>query len=164
MMKGLHFVVILVVLALPLTSDGGERELFLNAFGETATAYLNDAFLLLGTTADGYVADQMAKETAGQIAKNVQKRVRIIRSRIRAVTGARLADADKNLLGLLDKAYGCLDHQAWSLYEYVEDRNPDTARRFEQQRTSCLEHIKRIAELYSTLPPSPELPEPLSTR
>ena len=39
--------------ALPLDR---EKALFLNAFGETATAYLNDSFLLLGTTAEDYAA------------------------------------------------------------------------------------------------------------
>ncbi len=164
LMKKLPYLFIAVFLLCPVTVLGGDREVFLNAFGETATAYLNDSFLLLGTTADGFVADHISKETAEEIAKNVQKRVRIIRAKLKAVAGCRIAEVDKELIGLLDKAYACMDHQAWALYQYVQEKTPDTARRFEEQRTDCLERVKKIGEFYSTLPPAPELPEPLSTR
>lgn len=142
----------------------GDLEVFLNAFGETATAYLNDSFLLLGTTADGFVADIIPKDTALEIAKNVQKRVRVVRGKLKAVSEARISDVDRQLIALLDHAYACMDHQAWALVEYVQDKNPETAKRFESQRLDCLQRLKKIAEFYSTLPPSPELPEPLSTR
>jgi hypothetical protein len=141
-----------------------DRELYLNAFGETATAYLNDSFLLLGTTADGFVADILDKTDASKIAKNVQKRVRIIRAKLKAVAESSISVADKKLIGLLDKAYACMDHQAWALVQYVDEKSPDTARRFAEQRTACLGRVNQILEFYSTLPPSPELPEPLSTR
>ena len=65
---------------------------------------------------------------------------------------------------VLDNAYGCMDHQAWALIQYIQEKTPDTARRFEGQRTDCLSHMKKIADFYSTLPPSPEVPAPLSTR
>lgn len=157
---------LLVVLAVigPATGFASDRELYLNAFGETATAYLNDSFLLLGTTADGFVADILAKKDASKIAKNVQKRVRIIRAKLKAVSESSISETDKKLIGLLDKAYACMDHQAWALVQYVEEKSPDTARRFAEQRTACLDRVNHIFEFYSTLPPSPELPEPLSTR
>jgi len=148
----------------PVALYGSDREVFLNAFGETATAYLNDSCLLLGTTADGFVADILPRETAVEIARNVQKRVRVIRAKLKAVSASPIATVDKQLIGLLDKAYACMDHQAWALYQYVEEKSPETAKRFDEQRTTCQERIKGIAEFYSVLPPSPELPEPLSTR
>ncbi|MBM3303203.1 MAG: hypothetical protein FJY85_25065, partial [Deltaproteobacteria bacterium] len=92
------------------------------------------------------------------------KRVRIIRGKLRAVAGTPLASIDRKLVELLDRAYACMDHQAWALTQYVNDRSPEKAGRFEEQRAKCQERVKRIAEFYSALPPSPELPEPLSTR
>jgi len=141
-----------------------EHALFLNAFGETATAYLNDSFLLLGTTADGFVSDVIPRETALEISKNVQKRIRVIRAKLRAVSASRMAEVDKQLIGLLDGAYACMDQQAWALSQYIGDKSPDAAKRFEERRTGCLDRIRKIGEFYSTLPPAPELPEPLSTR
>lgn len=163
MNKILFFLVSMILLS-PVALPASDREIFLNAFGETATAYLNDSFLLLGTTADGYVAEIISKETAHDIAKNIQKRVRIIRAKLKTVAGSSIADVDKRLIELLDKAYACMDHQAWALNEYVTEKSPDSAKRFEEQRTKCLDRLNKIAELYSKLPPSPELPEPLSTR
>ena len=158
---GLSLVVLF--LAAP-AAHAGDLEVFLNAFGETATAYLNDSFLLLGTTADGFVADIIPQRVALDIGKNVQKRVRVVRAKLKAVSEARVTDVDRQLIALLDHAYACMDHQAWALVEYVQDKNPDTAKRFASQRLDCMERIKKIAEFYSTLPPSPDLPEPLSTR
>lgn len=145
-------------------AQGSDQAVFLNAFGETATAYLNDSFLLLGTTADGFVANIVSKETASEIVKNVQKRVRVIRAKLKAVSNTRISDVDRRLIGLLEQSYACMDHQAWALMKYLAEKSPDSARRFESQRTDCLQKLKRVAEFYSTLPPSPELPEPLSTR
>ncbi len=154
----------ILALIVPSWVHSSEKALFLNAFGETATAYLNDSFLLLGATADGYVADIMDKKTAVEIAQNVQKRVRVIRAKLKAVVKCHIAEIDKQLIGLLDSAYGCLDHQAWALTQYLEDKSPATAERFEEQRMKCLERMRDVSEFYSTLPPPPELPEPLSTR
>ncbi|MBI4963347.1 MAG: hypothetical protein HY913_08720 [Desulfomonile tiedjei] len=163
-MGRIRLILIVALILGPSTLLADDRVMFLNAFGETATAYLNDSFLLLGTTADGFVADILPKETALEIAKNVQKRVRVIRGKLKAVAGARLSGVDKQLIDLLDNSYGCMDHQAWALYQYVEDKSPDAARRFEAQRSDCLESLKKVADFYSALPPSPEVPEPLSTR
>jgi len=163
-MKTIPLVLILVLICGPSTMWADDRALFLNAFGETATAYLNDSFLLLGATADGFVADIIPRETALEIAKNVQKRIRVIRGKIQGVSASKLSEVDKRLLGVLDNAYGCMDHQAWAFYQYVEDKSPDAARRFDEQRAGCLDKLKKVAEFYSTLPRSPEVPEPLSTR
>jgi len=157
----LYAALFLLAPSILLASD---RTLFLNAFGETATAYLNDSFLLLGTTADGFVAEIIPRETALEIAKNTQKHVRVIHAKLKAVAGSRMSAVDTQLIGLLDEAYTCLYHHAWALIAYITDKNSDTAKRFEEQRTTCLDRIKNIGRFYSTLPPSPELPAPLSTR
>ncbi|MBI5249246.1 MAG: hypothetical protein HY912_07110 [Desulfomonile tiedjei] len=164
LMKRVIYLLSLFLLLSPLKTWGLDQAVFLNAFGETATAYLNDSFLLLGTTADGFVADIIRKDTALEIVRNVQRRVRVIRAKLRAVANTRISDVDRQLIGLLDHSYACMDHQAWALVQYINDKSPDAARRFESQRTDCLSRIKKISEFYSTLPPSPELPEPLSTR
>ncbi len=163
-MKRIAYLCFFISLLYPTISRGADEAVFLNAFGETATAYLNDSFLLMGTTADGFVAEIIPKATALEIVKNVQKRVRIIRAKFKAVSACRISNTDKQLIELLDEAYGCLDQQALALIQYIQDKTPDNARRFEAQRTECLDHIKKVADFYSTLPPSPEVPEPLSTR
>jgi len=159
--------ILLLAMLLPtLWASGADADpaLFLNAFGETATAYLNDSFLLLGTTADGFVADVIPKETALEIANNVQSRIRVVRGKLKAVSQSKIAAADKNLIVLLDEAFACLDHQAWALSQFMRDKSPEGARRFEEQRTECLKRMDKVAQFYATLPPSPEVPEPLSTR
>jgi hypothetical protein len=162
MKKLLWLSIALMVFCTP--AAGSDAALFLNAFGETATAYLNDSFLLLGTTADGFVADIVQKETALEISSNVQKRVRIVRAKLKAVVKRKMADLDRQLLGLLDNAYACMDHQAWALTQYIQDKTPDSARRFEEQRTDCLKRLEKLAKFYSSLPPAAEFKEPLSTR
>jgi hypothetical protein len=142
----------------------GDSQLFLSAFTEAASAYLNDSFLLLGTTADGLVAGILPKETVLEYTKNVQKRIRVIRAKLKAVSQRRITDLDRQLIGLLDKGYACMDHQAWALIRFTEERSTETAGNFEDQRKQCLECIKTVAGFYSALPPAPELPEPLSTR
>lgn len=163
-MKRVTCLLSLCVFLFPPVAWSSDQAVFLNAFGETATAYLNDSFLLLGTSADGFVADIIPKDTALEIVRNVQKRVRIIRAKLKAVSNTKISDVDRQLIGLLDQSYACMDHQSWALMQYLNDKNPDSARRFESQRTDCLNKLKKISEFYSTLPPSPELPAPLSTR
>jgi hypothetical protein len=163
-MKRIFCILLLTFILIPFNAMGSDRAIFLNAFGETATAYLHASFLALGTTADGFVADIIPKENALEYTKNVQKGVRVIRAKIKAVSAARIADVDKKVLGLLDSAYGCLDHLSWALTQYVEDKNPETAKKFADQRTECLERLTVIKDFYSRLPPSPEVAEPLSTR
>ena len=164
LMKRIVSLLGLMFILAPPIAFGSDRAVFLNAFGETATAYLNDSFLLLGTTADGLVADIISKDTALEIVRNVQKRVRVIRAKLKAVANTRLSDVDRRLIILLDQSYACMDHQSWALIQYVNDKSPDSAKRFESQRSNCLARLKKISEFYATLPPSPELPEPLSTR
>lgn len=158
---GVSIVVMVAVTTLAHAADSG---VFLNAFGETATAYLNDSFLLLGTAADGFVANIVSRDNALEIGKNVQKHVRIIRAKLKAVSGASLSDMDRQLIGHLDQASACLEQQAGALVQYAEEKNPDSARRFDTARGDCIKRLKKIAEYYSTLPPAPGAPESLNTR
>jgi hypothetical protein len=164
MKKSVIVLFVIITIATPIGAFSSDQTIYLNAFGETATAYLNDSFLLLGTTADGFVGDIISKDTANEIVNNVQKRVRLIRAKLKAVSGTRIAELDAKLVGLLDNAFACMDHQAWALTQYIEEKTPDAARRFESQRTECLSRLKKIADFYTALPPSPEAAEPLSTR
>lgn len=162
LMKIVVFFSVIALMLSPVVADA-DPALFLNAFGETATAYINDSFLLLGTTADGFVAGIRQEESALQIANDVRKRVRIIRAKLRAVLKTRIAAEDKKLIQRLDDAYACMDHLAWALSQYVREKSPDTANRFEEQRKTCLQRLDKVAKFYSALPP-PEFREPLSTR
>jgi hypothetical protein len=163
-MKKLLLWFCLIILFSAVKIADANQAVYLNAFGETATAYLNDSFLLLGTTADGFVSEIIPKETALEISRNVQKRVRLIRAKLKAVSATKIAEIDNQLVGLLDNAFACMDHQAWALIQYIEEKNPENAKKFEAQRTDCLNKLKRIADFYMALPPSAEVPEPLSTR
>jgi hypothetical protein len=155
------FVVVLVVCP---SAQGADWAVFLNAFGETATAYLNDAFLLLGYTADGFVAGFVEEREAVDTVTNVQKRVQIIRAKIKAVSDARIAEVDRQLLSILESGYACLDHEAWALVQYMKEKSPAAAKRFDEQRAACQERLRTVADFYAKLPTSPQLPEPLSTR
>lgn len=155
---------VLMFLSVTSTCFAVDRTALINAFGETATAYLNDSFLLLGTTADGFVSDVVPKDTALEISRNVQRRIRIIRAKIKIVDSPQLTFIDKKLLSLLDNSFLCMDHQAWALIRYVQDRVPENAKRFESHRAECLERIRKLADFYSEFPAPPELPAPLSTR
>jgi hypothetical protein len=152
---------IVLLLVIPATALADER-LLLNAFGETATAYLNDAFLLMGTTADCFVADVIPKNTTLQIVANVQKRVQVVRAKFKAVSKIPISEMDRNLILLLDSAYTCMDDQAWALQKYVKEKTPDSAKRFEDTRKECLKKIEEVSTFYSKLPPLAE--PPLSTR
>ncbi len=150
---------------LPVTVQAaGDAELFLSAFTETATAYLNDSFLLLGMTADYLVSEIVTKEAALEHTINVQKRIRVIRAKLKAVSQRRITDLDRQLIRLLENGYACMDLQAWALAKHIEQRSTQTAKNFENQRTQCWEQIKTLKSFYSALPPALEFPEPLSTR
>ncbi len=159
MKKTLCAMVLLVVL--PATTHADER-LLLNAFGETATAYLNDAFLLIGTTADSFVAEVIPKDTALQIVTNVQKRVQLIRAKFRSTATIPMSDVDRNLFRLLDSAYASMDNWAWALQQYVKDMTPDASKRFKDRRIECLTKIEEVSSFYAKLPPFVEPPR--STR
>jgi hypothetical protein len=150
---------------LPVTAQAaGDAELFLGAFTETAAAYLNDSFLLLGITADYLVSEILTKEAALENTINVQKRIRVIRAKLKAVSHRRITDLDRQLIRLLENGYACMDLQAWALAKHIEQRSAQTAKNFENQRTQCWERIKDLKSFYSALPPALEFPEPLSTR
>jgi hypothetical protein len=158
---GVSIVVLMAVTTIARAADSG---VYLNAFGETATAYLNDSFLLLGTVADGFVADIISRDNALEMVKNVQKRVRTIRAKLKAVSGTGISDMDRQLVGHLDNAFACVEQQAGALVQFVEEKSPETARRFDAERVECLKRLKKIAEYYSTLPPAPDAPASLNTR
>lgn len=155
---------LLIAISSPAYAEMSDWALFLNAFGHTATAYLNDSYLLLGTTADGYHHEIIKKDAALTIADDVKRRVRIIRGKLQDASKRNIADRDRKLLEKLYEAYGCIDHLAWMLTEYINDKNPDNGKRYVEQRKKCLEHIQGIAVFYAELPRSREVAEPLSTR
>ncbi|MGC9028050.1 MAG: hypothetical protein ACP5LD_00105 [Desulfomonilaceae bacterium] len=140
------------------------NNIYLNAFIETSSAYLNDAFLLMGAVSDAVMTEHLSAEAAAETIANVQKRLRIVRAKINAAQLTRVRLSEKKLLSLLDRSYACLDQQAWALLAFLKDHTPASAKRFEGQRTECLERIQRVSAFYAGLPPAPELPEPLSTR
>lgn len=155
---------VLLFILIASNSHAVNQGALINAFGETATAYLNDSFLLLGTTADGYVSDVIPKDTALEISRNVQRRIRIIRAKIKIIDSSQMSLIDRKLLNLLDNSFLCMDHQAWALMRYVQDKVPENARKFESHRADCLGRIRKLADFYSEFPAPPELPAPLSTR
>ena len=107
------------LMLLPVTVQAaGDSELFLSAFTETATAYLNDSFLLLGMTADYLVSEILTKEAALEHTINVQKRIRVIRAKLKAVSQRRITDLDRQLIRLLENGYACMDLQAWALEKH----------------------------------------------
>jgi hypothetical protein len=164
-MKRILCSAMIFLMFLPVTVQAaGDADLFLSAFTETATAYLYDSFLLLGITADHLVSEILTKEAALEHATNVQKRIRVIRAKLKAVSQRRISDLDRQLIRLLENGYACMDLQAWALVKHIEQRSAQTAKNFEDQRTQCWQRIKALKSFYSALPPALEFPEPLSTR
>ncbi|MDD3471843.1 MAG: hypothetical protein PHS86_03585 [Syntrophaceae bacterium] len=163
-MKRLKVFTVIFLVCVASQSYALEQGVLINAFGETATAYLNDSFLLIGTTADGFVADIIQKDTALEITKNVQRRLRIIRAKIKMIDSPKLSLMDKKLISLLNDSFLCMDHQAWALMRYIQEKVPENAKKFESHRSECLGRIKKVAEFYSEFPTPVELPAPLSTR
>ena len=163
-MKRLQTLLVLVLINVTSLSYAADQGALINAFGETATAYLNDSFLLLGTTADGYVSEVIPKDTALEISRNVQRRIRIIRAKIKIVDSPKMSLIDKKLLNLLDDSFLCMDHQSWALMRYIQDKIPENAKKFEAHRSECLGRIRKLADFYSEFPAPAELPAPLSTR
>ena len=129
----------------------GDSELFLSAFTETATAYLNDSFLLLGMTADDLVSEILTKEAALEHTINVQKRIRVIRAKLKAVSQRRITDLDRQLIRLLDNGYACLDLQAWALVKHHRNRNPHKQPRISRTRELNVGNESRLSRV-STLP------------
>jgi hypothetical protein len=148
----------------PRANAADIKNIYLNAFLETSSAYLNDAFLLVGAVSDSVMTEHLSPETAAETITNVQKRLRIVRAKINAVMLTRVGLAEKKLLSLLDRSYACLDQQTWALLTFLKDNAPASAKRFEGLRMECLERIQGVSSFYAGLPPAPELPEPLSTR
>lgn len=157
--------ILLVVTCFPSLSFSAEdKTVYLNAFTETSTAYLNDAFLLMGSTADNLMNESVSPDAAFEFVANVQRRIRIVRAKIKLVLLTHIRPLDGKLLALLDNSYACLDQQAWALMAYIKEHSPSAAKRFDERRAECLTRIQTVAAFYASLPPAPELPEPLSTR
>ncbi len=160
-----HLLQIFVFLLLASSANADQgKKIYLNAFLETSTAYLNDAFILVGVISDSVMTEGASPDVAAEIVSNLQRRLRTVRAKIRGVLLTKVSLAEKQLLSLLDKSYACLDHQTWSLLIFLKDNAPESAKRFETFRSECLERIQAISDFYAGLPRTPELPEPLSTR
>ncbi|MDQ1237970.1 MAG: hypothetical protein QG577_154 [Thermodesulfobacteriota bacterium] len=156
---------LLMVSWLPSPAFSAEdKTVYLNAFTETSTAYLNDAFLLVGSTADNLMTESLSRDAAFEIVANVQKRIRIVRAKMKLVLLTDIRPLDRKLLSLLESSYACLDQQTWALMMYIREYSPSAAKRFEERRAECLARIETVAAFYASLPPAPEFPEPLSTR
>lgn len=162
--KILSFILLLVIWFPSFSFSTDEKTIYLNAFADSSTAHLNDAFLLLGSIADGLMTETLSPETALDMAANIQRRIRIVRAKVRLALLTHIKPLDRKLLTLLENSYACLDQQGWALMTYIREYTPSTAKRFEERRSECLSRIKSVAAFYAGLPPAPELPEPLSTR
>ncbi|MCX5872655.1 MAG: hypothetical protein NTY51_05375 [Deltaproteobacteria bacterium] len=158
------FLAFCIVIAMAGSSLSADQSILIDAFAQTATAYANDSFLLLGVVGDQFVTGTYDKDSAAQDVRNIQKRIRIIRAKINLVTGSINSKPDKKWLKVLDSVYICLDQQAWAMTKYIDDKSPSNARRFESIRSECLVKIKNLAQFYGSLGASDELPAPLSTR
>jgi len=162
--KILSFILVLGIWFPSFSFPADEKAIYLNAFAESSTAYLNDAFLLLGSIADNLMTEALSPETALDMAGNIQKRIRMVRAKVRLVMLTKIKPLDRKLLTLVENSYACLDQQAWALMKYIQEYTPSTAKKFEERRAECLSRIQSVAGFYAGLPPAPELPEPLSTR
>lgn len=140
------------------------KKVYLNAFIETSTAYLNDAFVLVGAISDSFMTESTPTEAATATITNLQRRLRIVRAKIKGILLTRVGLTERKLLSLLDSSYACLDQQTWSLLTFFKENTPASAKRFEGLRIECLEKVQAVSTFYTSLPPAPELPEPLSTR
>jgi hypothetical protein len=163
-MKLIPGFLIFIFLISPVKSFAANDQVFVNAFAEAAVAYANDSFLLLGTIGDAFAGTIIPNENAIETVQKVQKRIRVIRARLREVSNAGLSYNEKRFTAMLDGSYACMDHLAWYLIQYIKQKTPENSQKFENQRTACLEKLKTISNFQSTLPRAPELAEPLSTR
>lgn len=163
-MKRLFFLLSALVFLSPPQAISADSDVCLHSFREIAVAYMNDAFLLLGTVADAYTADVVPKEQAVNMTAAVQNRVRIIRAKFKAVAATSLPEDDRRLLLFLDDAYACMDRQAWALLQHVRSKSQDSAKRFDEIRRECLQKIEVVAGFLVDRPPASKVHEPLSTR
>jgi hypothetical protein len=161
---GFLVLVTALVFLCPPNATSADPHVCLNAFRETAVAYMNDAFLLLGTGADAFTADVIPKEQAVNMTANVQNRLRIIRAKFKAVAATELSGDDRRLLLLVDDAYACMDREAWALLQHLRSKSRDSAKRFDDIRRECLQKIEQVAAFMGDRPAAPKVQEPLSTR
>jgi len=163
-MSRISGLVTIIILLMAGFSCAADQSALTNAFAQTATAYANDSFLLLGMVGDQFVAGSLDGGAAAQTVTGVQKRIRVIRAKINLVLSWANSDQDRKWLQVLDNVYICLDRQAWAARKFVDDRSPASAKRFETFRNECLDKIRNLSQFYESLANSEELPAPLSTR
>ncbi|MFH0959941.1 MAG: hypothetical protein V1897_14705 [Pseudomonadota bacterium] len=160
-----NFILVIVVLILMTgPTPGSDKTAVIEAFSQTATAYANDSFLLLGMVGDQFVSGIFSKESAIRTVSGVQKRIRIIRSKINMARGIAKTEQEQKWLKMLDGIYVCLDQQAWTLSKYLHENIPVNAKRFDELRNNCIEKLNILEQYYASLGSPDELPAPLSTR
>ncbi len=163
-MNRVSFFLVVFIIAMSVQSAFTDQQTLGDAFAQTATAYANDSFLLLGMVGDAFVTGALDKSSAVQTVANIQKRIRIIRAKINLVEAAMHSGNRSKWLKILDSVYTSLDQQAWAITKYIDDKTPVNAKRFNAIRNECLEKIKDLARFYASTGASVELPAPLSTR
>ena len=156
--------VIVAVIAMTGLSLGYDEAAVIEAFSQAATAYANDSFLLLGMVGDQFVSGIFSQESSISTVAGVQKRIRIIRSKINLTRGMAKTERDRKWLKMLNGIYICLDQQAWAMSKYVNEKTPANAKRFDDLRNNCLEKLNLLEQYHASLGFSKELPAPLSTR
>lgn len=155
---------IIIVTAIAGTSHGSDESALIEAFSQTATAYANETFLLLGMVGDQFVSGIFSQEAAMRTVVNVQKRIRKIRSKINLALGMARTERDRKWLKMLDGIFICLDQQAWAMSKYVNEKIPARAKHFDELRNNCIEKLNLLEQYHSSFWSSEELPAPLSTR
>jgi hypothetical protein len=145
-------------------SPGSDESALIEAFSQTATAYANETFLLLGMVGDQFVSGIFSQESAMRTVVSVQKRIRKIRSKINLALGMAKTERDRRWLKMLDGIYICLDQQAWAMSKYVNEKIPARAKHFDDLRNNCIEKLNFLEQYHASFGSSKELPAPLSTR
>jgi len=163
-MNRVSFFIVAIVIAMTAHSAFADQQTLTDAFAQTATAYANDSFLLLGMVGDEFVTGALDKSSAAQTVANIQKRIRMIRAKINLVVASMNLGNERKWLKILDSVYTSLDQQAWAMTRYIDDKTPANAKRFDAIRGECLEKIGNLAQFYASAGASVELPAPLSTR
>ena len=77
------------------------------------------AFFCLGLPRTASVRNS-TKRNGSRTHRNIQKRMRVIRAKLKAVSQRRITDLDRQLIRLLDNGYACMDLQAWALIRLME--------------------------------------------
>ncbi len=163
-MNRVSFSVLAIMITMMAHSAFADQQTLADAFAQTATAYANDSFLLLGMVGDEFVTGALDKSSAAQTVTNIQKRIRIIRAKINLVLASLNLGNERKWLKILDSVYTSLDQEAWAMNRYIDNKTPAHAQRFDAIRVECLQKIRDLSQFYASTVGSDELPAPLSTR